>query len=84
MPVLLVSGLCGTWAPGLEWVTEQSPAVWTVTSRFLLLLTQGKVGQGLAAWEYDSSLHTWFLPHTRLFHVVLRQHEGQEWQRKCV
>lgn len=58
LPVLLVSGLCRTWAPGLEWVTEQSPAVWAVTSSFLLLLTKGKVGQGLAAWECDSSLHT--------------------------
>lgn len=43
VPFLLASGLCRTGVPGPDWVPEQNPGVWAVTSSLLLLLTLGKL-----------------------------------------
>lgn len=51
-----------------------------------LLLNQGKVEEGQAAWEYAQlppSTPGFFRTHT-YFMFVLRQHKGNKWQRKCV
>lgn len=78
VPVLLASGMCRIRAPGLKWVTA-GPCCLGCHPNLFLLLNQGKVEEGQAAWEYAQlppSTPGFFCKHI-YFMFVLRQHQGQ-------